>query len=97
MLSNPHVLLFCSNCYGRELDYTMYGYRTLNQMCLSLSRIFHHIRPDKGDFKLFDRRKPIPENVSTNSEPQIEQTNTTVAVSMPNLKVKCNFHSLKLM
>lgn len=33
-------------------------------MCLYLKRTFHYIRPGKGDFKLYDSRKAIPEDLS---------------------------------
>lgn len=33
-------------------------------MCLYLATIFHYVRPDRGDFKLYDKRKPIPEDLS---------------------------------
>lgn len=50
--------------YLTELDYAAYKFRTLNEMCLYLASIFHYIRPNKGDFKLYDKTAPIPEDLS---------------------------------
>lgn len=48
------------------MDYLEYGYKSLINMCMSLEHIFHCIRPDKGDFKLYDKDRPLPEDYNKN-------------------------------
>lgn len=67
--------------YRTELDYTVYKFRTLNEMCLYLSSIFHYIRPFKGDFKLFDKRVPIPEDLSVELSAESEEDTCTTAAN----------------
>ncbi|XP_066151692.1 tudor domain-containing protein 5 [Euwallacea fornicatus] len=49
--------------FNRELRFMNYGYTSLIEMCLSLSHIFHYVRPGSDDFKLYDKSKPLPQNV----------------------------------
>lgn len=78
--------------YLTELDYAAYKFRTLNEMCLYLASIFHYIRPNKGDFKLYDKRKPIPRDLSLETfwdgvEEQQVTTNFVVDAGLLDLEV----------
>lgn len=59
--------------YLVELDYTAYKFRTLNEMCLYLASIFHYVRPNKGDFKLYDKRSAIPHDLSLGMYDEIKE------------------------
>ncbi|KAF5298299.1 hypothetical protein FQR65_LT09810 [Abscondita terminalis] len=48
--------------FKKELEYAEFGYRSLISMCLDLTDVFYCIRPDTGDFKLYDRRKDLPKD-----------------------------------
>lgn len=37
-----------------------YGYTGLIDMCMTLTHIFHYVRPGRDDFKLYDKSKPLP-------------------------------------
>ncbi|KAJ8920361.1 hypothetical protein NQ315_005225 [Exocentrus adspersus] len=47
--------------FGRELDYQELGFKTLIDLCVTLSSIFHYVRPSTDDYKLYDRSTPLPE------------------------------------
>lgn len=55
--------------FGKELEYADYGYGSMIKMCKDLENIFHTIRPDKGDFKLYDANKPIPSDAYKHFKP----------------------------
>ncbi|KAK4881755.1 hypothetical protein RN001_005074 [Aquatica leii] len=48
--------------FKKDLDYAEYGYRSLISMCMDLQGIFHCIRPDTGDFKLYDKKRELPKD-----------------------------------
>ncbi|XP_050294113.1 uncharacterized protein LOC126734499 [Anthonomus grandis grandis] len=49
--------------FRRELAWLEYGYTSLIEMCVACGHIFHYVRPELGgDFKLYDRTKPLPAN-----------------------------------
>ncbi|XP_074026410.1 uncharacterized protein isoform X2 [Leptinotarsa decemlineata] len=48
--------------FRRELKYEEFGFRSLIHLCTSLNSIFHYVRPSTDDFKLYDRRKPLPDS-----------------------------------
>lgn len=78
--------------YIVDLDYSLYKFRTLNEMCLYLASIFHYIRPNKGDFKLYDKRKPIPHDLSVDMcmQGEIDQVSTLKVaddLGIPNIEV----------
>ncbi|XP_018333463.1 tudor domain-containing protein 5-like isoform X2 [Agrilus planipennis] len=71
LIKNYQDGLWCNelpNAYKRRfrktLDYMDYGYKTLMALCMDLDRIFHCIRPDRGDIKLYDKSKPLPLNAA---------------------------------
>lgn len=77
--------------YLTNLDYAMYRFRTLNEMCLYLAGIFHYVRPDKGDFKLYDKRKPIPLDLSLEYPSEDDTVNAPrIAddLGIPDIEVK---------
>ncbi|VEN62304.1 unnamed protein product [Callosobruchus maculatus] len=43
-----------------DINYEELGYVSLSQLCISLPSIFHYSRPAHGDFKLYDKSKPLP-------------------------------------
>lgn len=67
--------------FKTELDYAAYKFRTLNEMCLYLSSIFHYIRPNKGDFKLYDKRVPIPEDLPVQQCLESEENKQSTATN----------------
>ncbi|CAH0553910.1 unnamed protein product [Brassicogethes aeneus] len=46
--------------YNRKLDYEIYGYRRLIDLCMDLSGIFHCHQPGMCDYRLYDKTKPLP-------------------------------------
>lgn len=83
--------------YLVELDYSAYKFRTLNEMCLYLASVFHYIRPKKGDFKLYDKRRSIPQDLSLEIcvEVETEKSNTLKIaddLGIPNIEVKSLLH-----
>lgn len=48
--------------FNRDLNYQDYGFRSLIELCTSLTSLFHYARPSREDFRLYDRSKPLPEH-----------------------------------
>lgn len=46
--------------FGSELEHETYRYASLILMLKDLGEMFHVVRPDKGDHKLYDGRRPLP-------------------------------------
>lgn len=81
-----------------DLNYTAYKFRTLNEMCLYLASIFHYIRPNKGDFKLYNKQHPIPLDLSldvfTNSDLSEDQHSVVSDdLGIPEIEVRFNKQS----
>ncbi|KAJ8937469.1 hypothetical protein NQ314_011858 [Rhamnusium bicolor] len=51
--------------YRQELNYQELGFRSLIDLCVCLSSVFHYVRPSTEDFKLYDRSRPLPDCVET--------------------------------
>ncbi|KAF5286906.1 hypothetical protein FQA39_LY00439 [Lamprigera yunnana] len=48
--------------FKKELDFQEYGYGSLITLCINLPEIFQLFRPYSGDFKLYNKMKPLPDN-----------------------------------
>ncbi|XP_066246309.1 tudor domain-containing protein 5 [Euwallacea similis] len=74
--------------FNHELRFMNYGYTSLIEMCLSLSHIFHYVRPGSDDFKLYDKSKPLPQNVEkifTIASYNIENSKRGTKDALPDL------------
>lgn len=58
-------------------------------MCTYLDKIFHYIRPSKGDFKLYDKTKPIPKDLSV-VMCQLQDAPETAKVCRDTLAFECS-------
>ncbi|CAG9835960.1 unnamed protein product [Diabrotica balteata] len=52
--------------FKTELKFFELGFRNLIELCVYLKSVFHWVRPGQGDFKLYDRSKPLPNNAEKN-------------------------------
>lgn len=50
--------------FDTELNFQEYGFRSLIELCTSLTSVFHFARPSTEDFRLYDGNKPLPENAA---------------------------------
>lgn len=76
--------------YLTNLDCGAYKFRTLTEMCLYLASIFQTTRPNKGDFKLYDKRKPILLDLSVDGVQREEDNSTVIAndLGIPDIEVR---------
>nr|CAI5868623.1 unnamed protein product [Callosobruchus analis] len=51
--------------FHTDINYEGLGFVSLSQLCISLPSIFHYSRPAHGDFKLYDKSKPLPASAET--------------------------------
>ncbi|GLV31591.1 papi [Carabus blaptoides fortunei] len=53
--------------FKQKLDPLDYGFASVIEMCEDVRDVFHILRPNRTDWKLFDKRNPIP-NIETSAD-----------------------------
>lgn len=63
------IAFYFRNMFGNSLNYEDFGYGSLALMCKDLGELFHMLRPDKGDYKLYDGRRQLPSDAHLSYRP----------------------------
>ncbi|XP_050508484.1 uncharacterized protein LOC126885747 [Diabrotica virgifera virgifera] len=58
--------IFYRKKFNTELKFFELGFRNLIELCMDLKSVFHWARPGQGDFRLYDKSKPLPDNAEKN-------------------------------
>lgn len=80
--------------FDTELHYQEYGFRSLIELCTSLTSVFHYARPSTEDFRLYDGSKPLPQNAAKKftiaSYSTEEDSDNNIA--LPSIDVSITIH-----
>lgn len=83
---------YCRRMYNRDLHYQEFGYRSLIELCTSLTSVFHYARPSKADFRLYDRSKPLPQSAEKTFTLASYGTDHCDNNALPSIDVSIKFY-----